>query len=520
MSGSSAEITSHGVAGSSGRRRLSTWRGLAALACFLAGLATRLHGLGAKPFWLDEVTTLHRSALPLGAMIKDSLSFHHLPSYFVISSLFLPFGHDEVALRLPAALFGALSCGLACFVAASIAGSEAGLLSGMLMAAAPIEVQYGQEARSYTLVICLVLVALWGLIGLLKDPVRAALPWRDRSGSRARWAAYGLGTLGGLIVLGVAISWFVIANLAVLAAAWKVGLRRSFVRRWLVVQAGVTVLAAPGFIAMYVLVLDAHGTFQSGLDWIPQATWSHVVTAFEALYLMRTSSLIADRVFDTPVPVLGPVVIGLTLAGLAVLRRERSARLVLTVTACVLPFGTIALSAVQPMFMPRYVLWSTAPFLVLAGVGVALFPRPARLVVVAAVVGASFLNLAPYYRTETKPRWEVAAKTIQDVFRPGDVLLIDDPGAVDMMNVFLRRTHDPIARTAWTENVTDASCVLNGGGRVWALQGRVGQVDHEMLDGFLQRIAPLGHPASVEKIGLDITLMRFDQPAGPCRAQG
>ena len=520
MTGSRLEHTPQVGSGSLGWRRALPWRALTSLACFLAGLAARWHGLGAKPFWLDEVTTLHRSALPLGAMIRDSLSFHHLPAYFVISSLFLPFGHDELALRLPAALFGALSCALACLVADSIAGSEAGLLAGMLMAAAPIEVQYGQEARSYTLVICLVLVALWGLIGLLRDPGRAALPWRDRSGLRARWAAYALGTLGGLMVLGVAISWFVIANLAVAACAWADGKRRDFLLRWLAVQAGVAVLAAPGFIAMYVLVLDAHGTFQSGLDWIPQATWSHVVTAFQALYMMRTSSLIADRVFDAPVPLLGPAVIGLTLAGLVALRRERSARRVLVVTAVVLPLGTIAMSAVQPMFMPRYILWSTAPFLVLAGVGVALFPRPARLVVAIAVIGASLLNLAPYYRTETKPRWEVAARTVHELFRPGDVLLIDDPGAVDMMNVFLGRTHDPIAPTQWTENVTDASCVLNGGGRVWALQGRVGQVDHEMLDGFLQRIAPLGRPSSVERIGLDIRLMRFDQPAGPCRAQG
>ena len=286
------------------------------------------------------------------------------------------------------------------------------------------------------------------------------------------------------------------------------------------VQVGVAALAAPGFIAMYVLVLDAHGTFKSGLDWIPPADWSHVRTAFESLYMMRTSSLIADRVFASPVPFLGPVVLGLVIAGLAALRRDLASRLVLVITAVALPLGTIVVSAVQPMFMPRYILWSTAPFLVLAGVGVAVFPRPARLAIAAAVIAVSFVNLAPYYRTETKPRWEVAARTVKEVFRPGDVLLIDDPGAVDMMNVFLGRTHDPIARTAWTENVTDASCVLNGGGRVWALQGRVGQVDHEMLDGFLQRIAPLGKPASVERIGLDITLMRFDQPAGPCQAQG
>jgi uncharacterized membrane protein len=483
--------------------------------CTVAGLATRLHGLGNKPFWLDEVTTLHRSALPFWAMVRDSLSFHHLPAYFWLSSFFLPLGADEAALRLPAALFGALSCGLAAMVAASLAGAEAGLLSGMLMAAAPIEVQYGQEARSYTLVICLVLIALWGLIGLLKDPAR------DMRGSRARWAAYAGGTLCGLMVLGVAISWFVIANLAVLAQAWRQGgLPRAFVRRWLIVQAVIAALAAPGFIAMLVLVNEVHGTFKSGLDWIPPVSWHHLQTAFQSLYMLRTSSLIADRVFDSPVPLLGPAILMLAAVGVLVLRRERTSSRLLLISVMALPIGTILISLAQPMFMPRYVLWSTAPFLVLAGVGIAAFPTRLRLAASLLVVAASFANLAPYYRTETKPLWEVAAGVVKASLAPRDVLLIDDPGAVDMMNVFLGRQHDPILPSSWTENVTEASCVLWSGGRVWALQGRVGQVDHEMLGGFLQRIAPLGAPSAVRQIGLDITLIRYDRPAGPCRAQG
>ncbi len=494
---------------------------LVAALCTIAGLATRLHGLGAKPFWLDEVTTLKRSALPFAAMVRDSLSFHHLPAYFWLSSFFLPFGYDETALRLPAALFGALSCGLAAMVAASLAGAEAALLSGMLMAAAPIEVQYGQEARSYTLVICLILIALWGLIGLMRDPRRAALPFRDKRMPRASWAAYAGGSLCGLMVLGVAISWFLVANLAVLLQAWRVGLPRRFVGRWLVVQGIVALLAAPGFVAMFVLVMRAHGTFKSGLDWIPPVSWHNLATSFEALYMLRTSSLIADRLFASPIPILGPAVLALVAAGIAVLRPDRNASRLLLVSFAALPLGTIVLSLVQPMFMPRYVLWSTAPFIVLAGVGVAIFPGRVRLPAAALVIVALFANLVPYYRTETKPRWEVAATTVTSLLGPRDVLLIDDPGAVEMMNVFLRqRDRDPIGPSAWTENVTEASCVLYGGGRVWALQGRVGQVDHEMLDGFLSRLEPLGQPSSIQKIGLDITLMRFDRAAGPCRAQG
>ncbi len=489
--------------------RAAGWSATLAVAtlCTLAGLWARLHRIGSKPFWLDEVTTLHRASLPFRRMVLDSLSFHHLPAYFVVTSWFAGLGHDEAALRMPAALFGALSCGLAAVAGARLAGLSAGLLAGMLMAAAPIEVQYGQEARSYTLVICLVLVALMGLIAILR-----AAPGRAPLGAVL---AYAGGTLGGLLVLGVALSWFAVANGLALCL-----LRGSARRRWAVLQAVIAVLAAPGFIAMIVLVERAHGTFQSGLDWIPPLSWPHLRITFEQLYMMRTASLIADRLFTARLPWLGPLVLALAVCGLLALRRARAAWLVLAAGVVALPLGTVLLSVVQPMFMPRYVLWSTGPFLILAGSGVAVLPRLARGPVAVAVAFAAFVNLGPYYKAETKPRWEIAARVVADRIAPGDLLLIDDPGAVDMMNVFLAREHRKLESTLWTENVLNASCALLTGHRVWALQGRVGQVDHEALDGFLARIAPLGPPATNERIGLDIVLMRFDRPAGPCTAQG
>ncbi len=486
----------------------------------MLGLAARLHGLGAKPFWLDEVTTLHRSALPLGAMVRDSLSFHHLPLYFVISSWFLGFGNDELALRLPAALFGALSCGLVASVTADLAGAGAALLAGLLMAASPIEVQYGQEARSYTLVICCVLLALHGLLGLIRDPERASrVSWREAS--VGRWTAYAVGTLGGLLVLGVALWWLLIANIVVLIVRLLGPLPTRFVRRWMVVQVVVVALAAPGFIAMVLLVEHAHGTFQSGLDWIPPLSWHHISTALASLYMLRVSSLIADRLFAPSLPWLGPLVVALSLLGTSLLwRRERRVAITLLVATLGLPVVTALVSVAEPLFMPRYVLWSTGPFLVLVGAGLAALPRRAGLAAGALIGAAATVNLLPYYHAETKPRWEVAAKVLATRLRPGDVLLIADPSAVDMMNVFLARKHQALPPELWTENVAEASCALYSGRRVWAVFGRVGQVDHEDLGQFLDTVAPLGPPSAKVAIGLDISLALYNHPAGPCVAQG
>ena len=43
--------------------------------------------------------------------------------------------------------------------------------------------------------------------------------------------------------------------------------------------------------------------------------------------------------------------------------------------------------------------------------------------------------------------------------------------------------------------------------------GRVGQADHENLESFLERIAPLGAPASEARAGRDIVILMFAGPA-------
>ncbi len=74
--------------------------GLVTLAIFSMALVIRLKGLGSTPYWMDEITTIQRASLPLATLISDSLTFHHVPSYFVLLSWIVPFGTDEILLPL------------------------------------------------------------------------------------------------------------------------------------------------------------------------------------------------------------------------------------------------------------------------------------------------------------------------------------------------------------------------------------------------------------------------------------
>lgn len=487
---------------------------LCLLGVAIVALLARLHGIGDKPFWMDEITTLQRSSMSLHGIVTDSLSFHHLPAYFVLESWLVPFGNTEIVLRLPSALFGTVSCMALFGIGCSLAGLRAGVLAGLLMALSPLQVQYGQEARSYAMVTCLISIALWGLVKLACDPQAASRGWRDPRGARWAWAAYGLGTLAAMNVLSVALFWLIAANLAAPAIArHRSADGRRFLSDWLLVNTAIVLVSLPSFMAMY-FATRTHLT--EGLDWIPPLNPARIWSAIASVYLMRHSSLISLRLLKDGVPLLALVVAVLGTFGLLHLARRRTALIVLALALLTLPLSLLALSLITPVWMPRFVLWSAAPFFVLAGTGLAALPRRWQVPVIGVVTVTALVNLAPYYQEETKPRWDLAAATLQAGLQEDDLVLVDDPWAVKMMNIYLSRIGADLPPEGWTVDRSVAQERLSNGGQVWAVHGRVGQADKESVAEFRGSLAPFGQPAAAMREGQDILVVQF-HPTTPER---
>jgi 4-amino-4-deoxy-L-arabinose transferase-like glycosyltransferase len=489
------------------------------LAIFAIALALRLYGIGDKPLWLDEITTLSRSHLPFLALLTDSLSFHHLPSYFLLTSWMVRFGDTEFMLRLPSAVFGALACVVVFAIGRRLGGRNAGLAAALLMAVSPAQVQYGQEARSYALVTCLIALGLWGQLVLVRDFRRSAAPWRAPDANRAGWAAYVLGTAGALNVLSVALFWWLAANAAMLLLAWRdASVRRGLLRNWGIAQLVVAAVSAPWFAAMYVLV-DGH--MGSGLDWVPPITLHHLWSTLSSVYLLGITSLISFHIYPQPLPLLGAVIVALAVLGAYWLRRRREQIIVLGTAVVALPVCMLLISLHSSLWMPRYLLWGAAPFFVMAGLGVRGLPRPTQAAAAVALGLLGFINLLPYYRVETKPRWDLAAAELNLNLSDGDVVLVNDLAAVKIINLYLGRNSRAMYPAQWTMNPREAADDLAHGHQVWAIEGRVGQADVEGLYEFLERVAPLGPPSAWLQKGRDVTVLRYDPPlrAQPCAGQ-
>lgn len=485
-------------------------RAVVAVLPTLLALALRLYDLAGKPLWLDEVITHNRALLPLPQLVSDSLINKHFPSYFLLVRAFDAPVIDEWLLRLPSVVFGTLAVLLVALIATEVRSPRAGFVAGMLMALSPIDVQFSQEARSYTLVSFLILLALWGLLRIAKrapagSTTSELLHRIRRRAAASAWAAYALGTIAALNVLLVAAFWWLASNLAMAVVIFRAGADRAQLRRrWLMLQGVIGLIWLPGLIA---LAADKHPDPLRGYHWIPSSTFDHVTTVLASVYLFRPSDMTNFALLPVPVPWLGLIVVAFALYGVWQLRRAPNLLAAVGLAAVTMPAAMLALSIFHPFWIPRYLLWSTGAFYVLAGIGVAALPRRLFAWTIAVLIVGGAGNLAPYYRIETKPRWDLAAQYLAKHAKPGDVIATNDQPARYVLSAYAPRYR-------LTQPILDG---YNGARmlgaarppRVWVVYGRVGQGAMIPAEDYLRKWSALGTPAATVHFGDRVVAWRF-----------
>ena len=480
-----------------------------ALPVLLAALALvlRLYGLSDKPLWYDEIVTLNRANLPLAELVIDALKQKHYPTYFLLLGPFASAGIDGWMLRFPSAVFGAMCVLLVSRLAAEMRGPRTGLGAGLLMALSPFEVQFGQEARSYTLTSRLVLVAIWGLVRI--GSRLAARPVGRPETLRGAWVAYTLGTTGALFVHNIAIPWLLVSNLAMLAIVHHAACeRRGLLRNWALAQVVILLLWVPALIAMW---LANRGAALSGLEWVPKVTWENISSIVAAVYLFRISDLMTFVLLPTPLPGFGAGVVMFALFGAWRLKTDPAMLAVIGLAFLAMPIAILVMSAFQPMLVPRYLMWSTGPFFVLAGVGAAALPARFFPLIAVAIAAGGTVSLAPYYSSETKPRWDRAAAYLADNARPQDIIIAQNQAAEFVLASYAKRFQldSKIPIVAWN-NPQDTARRAEEGERAWAVYGRFGQETQEPEEGFRQKWSAFGIPSEQVRFGSHILILRFD----------
>ncbi len=144
----------------------------------------RLHRLGAQSLWYDEGVTATLAQRTLADLTQWTARDIQPPLYYyVVWGWGRLAGWSEWNLRFPSAFWALLAVPLLALLAQRLTGRRwVGLMAALLVATHPLLVYYSQEARMYTMLVTLTLLAGYLLLRLCDTPSPA---WHN-------WLGYGL----------------------------------------------------------------------------------------------------------------------------------------------------------------------------------------------------------------------------------------------------------------------------------------------------------------------------------------
>jgi len=372
------------------------WAPVAAITMVAAIL--RLHGLNSKIVWFDEAMSAGIARLPWSQVVRVLWNFEaNMAFYYVLLHFWSSLGGTTMFIRALSVVFSTATVPAVYLLGARLFDRKAGFISAWLLAINAYHIRYAQEARSYALLVLLATLATWLLVRNLQAP------------AQAHWGTYtALSVLtvfahffGGLVVLSHAVSLIFMRRVNL---PWQ-ALRRSLF--WF------CVCMAP------IAVFIAHAG--SGmLNWVSRTAPTGVFVFFESMagnYGLRL--LILDG-------------IAACAAGFSAWRlSRRSAPSVpawsygLVSSLLLLPLATtLAVSAVHPLFVPRYLNPCLIALILIVAAGISFIPSVAIGGALLALISAgSLLGAVSYYRQDfdlVREPWDQASSFVFENARPGD----------------------------------------------------------------------------------------------------
>ncbi len=145
----------------------------------IAGAVIRARDVVERPVWEDEAYTWKDSQIPFWRLVWWKHDPAHGPASHILVRLSMTvFGTDAAwAMRLPSLVCGILCIPAAFWLGRVIRGDGLGLAAAALVAVDPNMVDQSQQARMYTMLALVTMLALAQAVKLLRDPAAARRPW-------------------------------------------------------------------------------------------------------------------------------------------------------------------------------------------------------------------------------------------------------------------------------------------------------------------------------------------------------
>ena len=401
------------------------------LAATMAALCLATIRLGHDPLWIDEAIVWYWGHNTIRGIVNGvQASEPHGAFYYVIIKIWLRLGGDsEFWLRAFSALCFTFTVPVVYVIGQTVSGRRAGLYAACLAATAPFLIHYAMEVRMYAMLVLFCSLALMsvaliisrqsdhrpavigqGLRGLWRRWRRGAsvsIAWGDD----LLWAIYIVAVSGGMYSHNTAVLLPVVTTLIFLVA---IAAAPPF--RWLrlrnLIIANIAALALYAFNIPLLLI-----NFENNMPPSPSpVSFGQMQKTFFTVY---GNEYLPGQ--------------AIALAALCVLalwgwRRRKDWQWVgfTLIGALGLPLALLIVSNFYPqVFAARTIIWTSIPFYVACGAGIARLPGAGlRRIVLAGLLLSSLYGVLQVYERGIREPWDQLAQTLaQEASSDSAVLL-------------------------------------------------------------------------------------------------
>ena len=401
------------------------------------GTFLRFYHIGVKSLWIDEAFSFRSAQLPLSQIWgAQALVEPNPPLYYTLLKLWvLFFGESEAALRSLSAVIGILTIPLIYVLGRSLGNQQLGLIAALLLAISPINIQYSQEARGYTLLTLAITLVILGLAGLLLDPEGSKMPIgqafiqnlfsKPSSDSRSRaklttdlaWLVYIVGSSLAFYAHSTAVFLPVISSIGV-SIFWMRNLRfnKTFFWNWIIANTLILVIWA------WWLTFMLRQTHLN--SWIPFTTIRDAVDILKGVWIEPVQEheriLRACKYF---------LFLSLALLGLWRWRNNINKLTLINTFLVGFPLLVFIVSLYRPLFIPRVFLWTTIPLYLLLASGILAFrSRFLTILIVTVFFIFQLKSINNYYCQPSTEPWNQVANHVLSRVKKEDVILFYSSG--------------------------------------------------------------------------------------------
>ncbi|MFL6732367.1 MAG: hypothetical protein ACJ8EP_08480 [Sphingomicrobium sp.] len=378
----------------------------------LLALALRLLGVSSRPLWLDEAYTLFFSSRGWHELWTVVPTYEtHPPFYYSLVKLWRGlFGESAVALRSLSILFSLAAVPIVAAASFELERQRptkrpllrAGI-AAFLVAASPMLVVLGGEARPYPLLIFAYAVATLGLLRLMRE-------FRDNgAGGPGSWLLLVVGTELGLWAHGLGVLYALCLGAALLPA-WVNGRTRDRLIRGI----GAAAIIALLYLPCLLIIARRAGDWGTGwLSWRPD-----MLLQLVGLYTVPVEVLNISSAFAAlTIVLLAKRAIQSAASGMS----WNADRAILLLWLGPPVLAALVSQVAMPIFLPRTLAATLVPaYLALGSALAAIEQRRERLVLSATLLVTLLPSAVQIAVRASNEQWKEVAAYLRQHVAPGD----------------------------------------------------------------------------------------------------